>query len=242
MKLAVMGKGGSGKTVLTSLLARALSERGLMVLAVDLDANPGLAVSLGLPAKDTPLPEEAVEERPGAAYGWGLAAHLSPAEAVRRYGVPAGNRIVFMGFGNNATLHTPVTHYVTAVRSVARELDEPGWAVVADLAAGPTNAFEGYANFASLALVAVEPTATAIVTAQNLLEILAHDGTPAEVVVTKARSAADVDLVAGELAPFCSIPYDSEVRRLERAGSLVALPDDSPALQAVRELVTRLGV
>ncbi len=44
------GKGGVGKTVLAALLARCLAERGLEVLAVDLDTNPGLALSLGLPA------------------------------------------------------------------------------------------------------------------------------------------------------------------------------------------------
>lgn len=242
LKLAVVGKGGAGKTVLASLLARALSERGLMVLAVDLDANPGLALSLGLPAHDIPLPAEAVEQQAGAAYGWALASHLSPAETVRRYGVPAGDRIVFLGFGNNAALGTPITHYVTAVRQVAQEFDEPGWVVVGDLAAGPTNTFEGYAKFASLALVAVEPTATAVVTAQGLLEILGHDAVPAEVVVTKARSEADVDLVARTLSPLCALPYDVDVRRFERSGSLTGLPDDSPALEAVRGLVTRLGL
>ena len=108
-KLAVVGKGGAGKTVLAALLARALSERGLMVLAVDLDLSPGLAVALGLPPEDRPLPDSAVEPRADTPYGWGLASHLSPAEAVRRYGSRVSDKVVFLGFGNLANVPTPVT-------------------------------------------------------------------------------------------------------------------------------------
>ncbi len=242
VKLAVVGKGGAGKTALVALLARALSEQGLMVLAVDLDNNPGLAVSLGIPASDTPLPDEAVEERPGTPYGWGLAAHLTAAEAVRRYAIPAAGRVVFLGFGNNAALDTPVTRYLTAVRQVAATFDEPGWVVLADLAAGSTNPYEGYARFASLTLVAVEATAASILTARGLLAILAEDGTPAAVVVTKVRRDEDIQLVAQELEPLASVPYDPEVARLERQGSLASLSDDSRALEAVRALVDKIGL
>jgi CO dehydrogenase maturation factor len=48
MKIAIAGKGGSGKTTLAGTLARHLGRRGLEVLAVDGDANPNLGLSLGL--------------------------------------------------------------------------------------------------------------------------------------------------------------------------------------------------
>lgn len=242
-KLAVLGKGGSGKTVLASLLVRAISERGFMVLAVDLDANPGLSVSLGLDSNDTPLPDAAVEERPDTPFGWGLARHLTPAEAVRRYGTPAGPNVVFVGFGNNAAVDTPLLKYLTAVREVSEGFDEPGWAMVADLAAGPTTPFEGYARFASLALIAVEATPASILTAQGLLDILADDGTPAAIVVTKAQ-AGDAAHIAKEVGePFACIPFDADIRQLERRqGPLLDLPTDNPALAAVREMVGCLGL
>jgi CO dehydrogenase maturation factor len=243
MKLAVVGKGGAGKTVLSSLLARSLADRGLRVLAVDLDSNPGLAVSLGVNASDTPLPGEAVEERAGTPYGWALARDLSAAEAVRRYAVPAGHNVVFLGFGNRGGLRTPITQYLTAVRQVVEEFDEAGWVVVADLAAGPTTPFEGYTSFASLALVAVEANPTSMLTARALLGVLAHEGTRAELVVTKAGSEEHVRTVIGDfgVVPLACIPFDDEVRRLERRGSLADLPDHSPALQATTDLVGKLG-
>jgi CO dehydrogenase maturation factor len=48
MKIAVVGKGGSGKTTVAALLARTLARRGLPVIALDCDTNPNLGISLGL--------------------------------------------------------------------------------------------------------------------------------------------------------------------------------------------------
>ena len=47
MKIAFVGKGGSGKTTLAALLARHLAARGAPLLAVDADINQHLAAALG---------------------------------------------------------------------------------------------------------------------------------------------------------------------------------------------------
>ena len=49
MKLAVAGKGGSGKTSISGTMARLLAQQGRRVLAIDGDSNPNLALTLGLP-------------------------------------------------------------------------------------------------------------------------------------------------------------------------------------------------
>jgi CO dehydrogenase maturation factor len=48
MKIAVVGKGGSGKTTTSSVLARSLARAGERVVALDCDTNPNLGISLGL--------------------------------------------------------------------------------------------------------------------------------------------------------------------------------------------------
>jgi len=50
VKIAFVGKGGSGKTTLAALLARHLAATGAPVLAIDADINQHLAVALGAPA------------------------------------------------------------------------------------------------------------------------------------------------------------------------------------------------
>ena len=47
MRVAFVGKGGSGKTTLSSLLVRHLAGEGLPVIAVDADINQHLAETLG---------------------------------------------------------------------------------------------------------------------------------------------------------------------------------------------------
>ncbi|MEC3957049.1 ATP-binding protein [Nocardia sp. CDC153] len=47
MKIAFVGKGGSGKTTLSSLFIRHLTEQGLPTLAIDADINQHLAAALG---------------------------------------------------------------------------------------------------------------------------------------------------------------------------------------------------
>jgi CO dehydrogenase maturation factor len=64
MKLAVSGKGGTGKTTIAATLARCLARRGHRVLAIDGDSNPNLAMSLGLDEATTesmrPMPARAL--------------------------------------------------------------------------------------------------------------------------------------------------------------------------------------
>lgn len=64
MKIAFVGKGGSGKTTLSSLFIRHLAANEAPVVAVDADINQHLGAALG-------LPEEEAAELPA------LGAHLS---------------------------------------------------------------------------------------------------------------------------------------------------------------------
>lgn len=75
LKLAVGGKGGVGKTTITSLLARLLAHRGedKRVIAIDADPIANLAAGLGIPEDEpiTPISElsNLIAERTGAKPG-----------------------------------------------------------------------------------------------------------------------------------------------------------------------------
>jgi len=49
MRVAIAGKGGTGKTTISGTLARILARQGRKVLAIDADTTPNLAVTLGVP-------------------------------------------------------------------------------------------------------------------------------------------------------------------------------------------------
>ncbi|CAJ36333.1 ATP-binding protein [Methanocella arvoryzae] len=56
MKIAICGKGGSGKSTITALLAKSMARRGRRVLVVDMDeSNLGLPLYLGMKGHDSLL-------------------------------------------------------------------------------------------------------------------------------------------------------------------------------------------
>ena len=60
MRIAIAGKGGTGKTTISGTLARILARQGRRVLAIDADTTPNLAVTLGIP----PATAQAMMELP----------------------------------------------------------------------------------------------------------------------------------------------------------------------------------
>lgn len=71
MKLAIAGKGGSGKTSISGTMARLLGRRGYRVLAIDGDSNPNLALTLGIPLERVDalptLPRDLLDRSEGGA-------------------------------------------------------------------------------------------------------------------------------------------------------------------------------
>ncbi|MFX1519591.1 MAG: AAA family ATPase [Promethearchaeota archaeon] len=72
-KLAIVGKGGVGKTFLAGTLARLFANDGKNVLAVDADPNMNLHATMGIPKTELPTPigemKELIEERTGVPAG-----------------------------------------------------------------------------------------------------------------------------------------------------------------------------
>lgn len=102
MRIAVAGKGGSGKTTIAGTMARLLGRRGRSVLAIDGDNSPNLGQVLGLDAEAAglPLPGDLLVQREDPACPSRTRAVLvEPVEAVlARYGsaAPDNVRLVLM--------------------------------------------------------------------------------------------------------------------------------------------------
>lgn len=73
MKIAVSGKGGVGKTLLSAFLSQIFARSGYSVIAIDADPDANLAATLGFPHPEriTPISEmdDLIEERVGVRPG-----------------------------------------------------------------------------------------------------------------------------------------------------------------------------
>ena len=102
-KIAIAGKGGSGKTTIAGLLARSFAVRGRQVWAIDADTNPNLGLSLGI-AQDrlgslAPMPRTILKERTDEAGKRSVTLAIPPAEVARDFGLatPDGVTLMLMG-------------------------------------------------------------------------------------------------------------------------------------------------
>lgn len=236
VRVAVIGKGGAGKTVVCATLARMLARRGRRVLAADLDANPGLSLSLGLDLNDGGLPREALEEHGASPYGWRLSSDLRPEDAVERFAAIAPEGVRFLGlgkFGASGTLRPNTS--ITALLAVLRGFHDPGWDVIGDLEGGLTTPFEHYHDFADDVIVVVGPAWASAMTARRLLPLVGDRHT----IVVANRFQDEPDHPG--LAPSVRIPFDPALAEAERQGlsPLDACPD-SPAVRAVGALADQL--
>ncbi|MEO7137933.1 MAG: AAA family ATPase [Gemmatimonadales bacterium] len=103
MRIAVAGKGGSGKTTIAGTLARALAQQGREVLALDADTNPNLAVTLGLPASESNelpgLPRDLMARQTQADGSTKVVFIADPEQVLKDYGALAPDRVRLIVMG-----------------------------------------------------------------------------------------------------------------------------------------------
>lgn len=104
MRIAIAGKGGTGKTTIAGTLARVLARgTGGKVLAIDADTNPNLAGMLGISPERArmvvALPRTLLERRTAEDGTTKTVFIADPETVVREYGVdgPDGVRLLVMG-------------------------------------------------------------------------------------------------------------------------------------------------
>jgi len=220
MKIAISGKGGVGKTLLTSFLSKTFAEFGYSVLAIDADPDSNLATALDFPhpEKITPISDMSalIEERTGAKPGQaGAFFKLNPKvdDIPENYSVKHdGVRLMVMGrikkggsgcyCPENTLLEALISHLLLARDEV----------VIIDMEAGIEHLGRATAKAVNKLIVVVEPGRRSIETASRIDELARDIGLQNIAVVgNKIQSQSEKEFLISSLPGFeflGFIPYD----------------------------------
>ncbi|MCW3997283.1 MAG: AAA family ATPase [Candidatus Bathyarchaeota archaeon] len=179
MKIAISGKGGVGKTLISAGLAKGFAERGLKTIAIDADSSPNLALTLGLSAEEarkiTPISEnkELVASKTNTGYSGVYRLTFSVDDIVRDYSIltPFGVNVMVMG-----TVHSMGSGCMCAPNAVIRELlrhliVERDEAVVLDMEAGVEHIGRGTASHVDVLLVVADSNLKALEIARRIKDL-----------------------------------------------------------------------
>jgi CO dehydrogenase maturation factor len=218
VKIAFVGKGGSGKTTLASLFARHLAASGLPVVAVDADINQHLGVALGLDeeqAAAVPVLGDHLTEIKD--YLRGTNPRISSAAAMVKTTPPGTGSRLLRVLGDDP-FHTGLSRDVDGVRLMATGafdaddlgvacyhskvgavelylnhlLDGPGEYVLVDMTAGADAFASGLFSRFDLTFLVAEPTRKAVSVYRQYAGYAAEYGVALAVVGNKVHGHQDV--------------------------------------------------
>lgn len=249
LHIAVAGKGGTGKTTFAALAIRQLIKGGKKpVMAVDADANANLNEALGIEVEETiaeiidrikndltPLPAGMTKDQ-FVAYK----IHQSLAEGddvdLLSMGGPEGPGCYC--YANNI------------LKGYMDELSRNYPVVVADNEAGLEHLSRRTTQNVDFLFVISDASARSIRSARRvkeLVESLKLEVKKMYLVVTKVQSG-NIEALRGEiddtgLELIGTIPLDNNVVEYDlHSRPLVELPDDTPAVIAVQDILTKAGI
>ncbi|MGH2982806.1 MAG: AAA family ATPase [Solirubrobacterales bacterium] len=252
MKLAVAGKGGSGKTSISGTLARLLGRSGNRVLAIDGDTNPNLALTLGIPVgqlNDLPvLPSGLLEKADGG--GFQLKKSLEELRSTHSVEGPDGVTLLVMahpkeedaGTGCFCGMHATVRELIESASDADADM------FVLDTEASPEHLTRGTAKYADVLLAVVEPYYKSLETGRRMVK-LAHGLGLKQVLLlaNKVRNEGDLEAVREfaakhDLQIAGVIPFDESMPGAERAEQApIDFAPDSPAIGAIATVAEEIA-
>ena len=245
MKIGIVGKGGVGKTTTSSLLARALVERGRRVLAVDTDSNPNLGLSLGLGAAAT----EALPAIPRSMVV-GQRGDMTVAELMGDFSVATPEGVTLMSalrVDEAAAGCTCGGH--ASVRSLLGEaLDSETDDTIVDMEAGIEHLSRSGGTLAhsDVLVLIMEPSLKAIITAQRTIGLAGELGIERWIGVgnkvdsPEARTALEEMCVERGVPLDVIIPSDASLIEADRRGEPLDRSDAPEVWSAIDNLVDSL--
>lgn len=264
-RVVITGKGGVGKTTLTSCLATVLARNGINVLAVDEDPQMNLPFSLGLggerAAKIVPLNmnKEYIEEKTGInpdKNSWGSMFKLNPDvdDVVERFGMKVSDNLNLLVMGTvkqagGGCLCAENVLLDSTIRHLALRENE---AILLDTQAGVEHFGRALSKGFSHCLVVSDDTFNALTVACHSAQLARQIGIPKVCLVVNRTRESSPDKLARfqaesgtDLATLFNgtvmLPTEARFESLDPEVTKIMDDVESEYATAVAKLATRLS-
>ena len=253
MKVAITGKGGVGKTTLSSTLARLYADEGRTVLAADVDpdANLGLALGLSQEEVDEIVPiskmRDLAKERTGASDD-NRFYKLNPyvADIPEKFAKTInGVKLLVMGTVDVGGSGCVCPEHVMLKSILSSLTYRKNDVVIMDMEAGLEHLGRGTAMNMDQFIVVIEPGARSVQTYRNVKRLANDLGVKrVRVVANKIRDDRDEEFIRGAIPAedlLGCIHYNPEIMDADRNGK--SPYDFSPAaieeIRRIKEILDR---
>ena len=230
MKVAVTGKGGVGKTTLSSTLARLYADEGRVVLAADVDPDANLGLALGLTEEEVnaivPVSrmKELAKERTAANASntfYKLNPEVSdlPDKLAKEIN---GVKLLVMGSVDTGGAGCVCPEHVMLKALLTSLVFRKDDVVVMDMEAGLEHLGRGPASMVDQFIVVIEPGARSVQTYEKVKQLAADLGIHnVNVVANKIRDDSDRDFIRQRIPEenlLGFISYNADVIDADRRG------------------------
>ena len=230
MKVAITGKGGVGKTTLSSTLARLYADEGRTVLAADVDPDANLGLALGLTQEEVdeivPISKmrTLVEERTGANEA-NKFFKLNPyvADIPEKYSKDInGVKLLVMGTVDVGGSGCVCPEHVMLKAILSNLSYRKNDVVIMDMEAGLEHLGRGTASNMDQFIVVIEPGARSVQTYRNVKRLASDLGVArVRVVANKVRDESDEAFIRQSIPAedlLGVIHYNPEIIDADRQG------------------------
>ena len=246
-KIAITGKGGSGKTMLTAIMTKLLAQnKDVKLLAIDADSAVNLPYALGIEAKRTvaDIRQQIIEDPEARAEIKDKNIRIVMEESLE---TGNGFHMLVMGRPEGPGCYCSINDLLRyGIEGLSQQYD----ITLIDCEAGPEQVNRRVVKSVDVLIVVTDTSIRGARVADSILRVIQRDESirPGAMVLVINRFKGDDELITESVKKwgldiFGRIPEDQSITDYDASGKpIFNLPDNAPSVVAVAEMLTKLGL